>query len=168
LTNTFLSDKQVFSAVFVPITNMRPGIIGCLNIYTVRLKMTGICQLTSGRAPEKGKITVAFTDDQIEIAVFIPVANCDCCTLTSAITDRYVDTVGLEINVVTKSGIIMSAGIRVKPDLSAIILTKQQILFTITIPVNDKRRCISSGPHIYVYAIRLDVYRIVENRGLRH
>jgi hypothetical protein len=81
-----LPDEKVFLAVVVVITDTGPGIIVGLNVYTVRLDTSGIGQISGWSPLEKREIAISFAGNEIKITVFIPVANCDCRTLTSAIT----------------------------------------------------------------------------------
>lgn len=90
LSDALLPDEEVFASVLIPVTDPRPGIVVGLYVSAVGLKMTHIRQLTAGIALEKCEIAVSFTGDEVEIAILVPVANCDCCALASAIAQRNV------------------------------------------------------------------------------
>jgi hypothetical protein len=85
LIYAFLADEKILLAIFIPITNKWPGIIICYYIYTIRFNPASIGQITIGEPLEKSEIAVSFTSNQIKIAIFVPIANCDGCSLTSAI-----------------------------------------------------------------------------------
>ena len=133
-----MPDEKVFLAVIIVITDIGPGIVVGLNVYAVRLDASSIGQITGWSPLEKCEIAVSFASKEIKIAIFIPIANCDCRTLTSAITQHDSRSVSLEIFEAAERRIVMCAGIRIEADSSAVKLTQQQVLFAISVPVNNK------------------------------
>jgi hypothetical protein len=54
------------------------------------LNVSFVNQIPSCSPAEKRDVAVPFASDQVKITIFVPVANCDGCCLTSAITQRNV------------------------------------------------------------------------------
>lgn len=88
--DAFLSDKEVFLAIGIVIADKGPGVVGGLDVDAVRLNLSRIGQGAVGQPAEIGEVAVSLTGDQVKIPVLVPVADCDRCTLASAIGYGYV------------------------------------------------------------------------------